>query len=212
VDDLTAQPRSSKSRWAVPGSAHDRLIRWFKIALPSAVGLLLVVLALAPLGKKSDVSFILDKKKVANAPESMRVEQAHYTGTDNKNQQFMIVANRAVQRSSNVPVVDISGMSARLNMDKGPLMIVANNGRYNLDSQKVLIDGPVRVAGADGYRLATRDVTVNLKQRQLASAGPVAGAMRLGQFQAGQLHADLGDRTVVLDHGARLKIVQGAVR
>jgi lipopolysaccharide export system protein LptC len=55
-------------------------------------------------------------------------------------------------------------------------------------------------------------VTVDLKERQLASAGPVAGAMRLGQFQAGQLHADLGQRTVVLDHGARLKIVQGAVR
>jgi len=36
--------------------------------------------------------------------------------------------------------------------------------------------------------------------------------MRLGEFQAGQLQADLGTRTVVLDHGARLKIVQGAVR
>jgi lipopolysaccharide export system protein LptC len=36
--------------------------------------------------------------------------------------------------------------------------------------------------------------------------------MRLGSFQAGQLHADLGDRTVVLDGGVRLKIVQGAVR
>jgi lipopolysaccharide export system protein LptC len=212
VDDFTARARSTKSRWAVPGSAHDRLIRWFKIALPAAVGVLLAVLALAPLDKKSDVSFILDKKKVANATESMRVEKAHYTGTDNKDQQFLIVANRAIQRSSNVPVVDITGMSARLNMEKGPLMIVANNGRYNLDTQKVMIDGPVRVAGADGYRLATRDVTVNLKQRQLASAGPVTGAMRLGQFQAGQLHADLGDRTVVLNHGARLKIIQGAVR
>ena len=58
----------------------------------------------------------------------------------------------------------------------------------------------------------TRDVAVDLKQRQMASAGPVTGAMRLGQFQAGQLRANLGDRTVVLDHGARLKIVQGAVR
>jgi hypothetical protein len=55
-------------------------------------------------------------------------------------------------------------------------------------------------------------VTVDLKARQLASAGPAAGSMRLGQFQAGQLRADLGERTVVLDHGARLKIVQGAVR
>ena len=212
MDDFTARARSTKSRWAVPGSAHDRLIRWFKVALPAAVGVLMVVLALAPLGKKSDVSFILDKKKVANAPENMRVEQAHYSGTDNKNQQFIIVANRAIQRSADVPIVDITGMSARLDMEKGPLVIVANNGRYNLDTQKVMIDGPVRVAGADGYRLATRDVTVSLKQRQLSSAGPVTGAMRLGQFQAGQLHADLGERTVVLDHGARLKIVQGAVR
>ena len=212
MDERAVAPRSTKSRWAVPGSAHDRLIRWFKIGLPSAVGVLLVFLTLAPLGKKSDVSFILDKKKVQNASERMRVEQARYFGTDNKNQQFTIVANRAIQPSSDVPIVNISGMSARLDMDKGPLMIVANRGRYNLDQQKVLIDGPVNVAGADGYRLKTRDVAVDLKQRQMVSGGPVSGAMRLGQFRAGQLHADLGDRTVVLDHGARLKIVQGAVR
>jgi lipopolysaccharide export system protein LptC len=187
-------------------------VRLSKIALPSAVGVLIAFLALAPLGKHSDVSFILDKKKVGNAPERMRVDQARYVGTDDKSQQFTIVANRAIQRSSTVPVVDISGMSARLNLEKGPVVIGANRGRYNLDNQRVMIDGPVKVAGADGYRLATRDVTVDLKQRQLASGGPVAGAMRLGQFQAGQLHANLGDRTVVLDHGARLKIVQGAVR
>jgi lipopolysaccharide export system protein LptC len=210
--DSAGRPAKSKSRWALPGSAHDRLVRLSKIALPSAVGVLIAVLALAPLGKHSDVSFILDKKKVGNASERMRVEQARYVGTDDKSQQFTIVANRAIQRSSTVPVVDISGMSARLNLEKGPVVIGANQGRYNLENQRVMIDGPVKVAGADGYRLATRDVTVDLKQRQLASGGPVAGAMRLGQFQAGQLHANLGDRTVVLDHGARLKIVQGAVR
>lgn len=204
--------RSGKNRWAIPGSAHDRIVRWSKIALPSAVGALIAILALAPLGKKSDVSFILDKKKVQNAPEQLRVEQARYTGTDDKGQKFLMIADRAIQRSSNVPVVDISGMSARLNMAQGPLLVGANLGRYNLDTQKVNVDGPVKVVGGDGYRLATRDVTVDLKHRQLASSGPVSGSLRLGQFQAGELHADLGSRTVVLDHGARLKIVQGAVR
>ena len=201
-----------RDRWAVPGSLHDRLVRWSKILLPMAVGVLVAVLAIAPLGKKSDVSFILDKKKVENAPERMRVEEARYSGTDNRGQQFTIVANRAIQRSSEVPVVDIRGMSARLNLERGPLLIGAIEGRYNLDSQKMRIEGPVKVAGGGGYRLATRDVVVDLKQRELASEGPVTGSMRLGQFQAGQLHADLGERTVVLDHGARLKIVQGAVR
>jgi lipopolysaccharide export system protein LptC len=210
--DAAARDREVKLRWAEPGSAHDRIVRWSKIALPSAVGVLIAVLALAPLGKKGDVSFILDKKKVENAPERMRVEAARYIGTDDKGQQFVMTANRAVQRSSNIPVVDIEGMFARLALAQGPLMIAANDGRYNLDTQKVAVDGPVRVAGPDGYNLATRDVTVDLKQKQLASAGPVSGTMRLGQFQAGQLRANLGDRTVVLDGGARLKIVQGAVR
>jgi lipopolysaccharide export system protein LptC len=212
MSDAPARDQEVKQRWAEPGSAHDRLVRWSKIALPSAVGVLIAVLALAPLDRKGDVSFILDKKKVENAPERMRVESARYVGTDAKGQQFVMTANRAVQRSSNVPVVDIEGMFARLALAQGPLMIAANDGRYNLDTHKIAVDGPVRVAGPDGYRLATRDVTVDLKQRQLASAGPVSGQMRLGQFQAGQLRANLGDRTVVLDGGARLKIVQGAVR
>ena len=207
-----ANRRVSKQRWAEPGSWHDWLVKWTKVILPGAVGVLIAVLALAPLGKKSDVSFILDKKKVQNAPERMRVEQARYVGTDDKGQQFSMIANRAIQPSSEVPIVDIRGMFATLNMAQGPLLIAANQGRYNLDTQRVMIDGPVKVAGGDGYKLATRDVTVDLKQKQLASSGPVAGAMRLGQFQAGQLHANLGERTVVLDHGARLKIVQGTVR
>jgi len=210
--DAGAARRADKAQWAQPGSAHDRLVGWSKVALPSAVGVLIAVLALAPLDKKSDVSFILDKNKVENAPERMRVESARYTGTDNKGQQFIMVANRAIQRSSDAPVVDIDGMFARLDLAQGPLLIGANHGRYNLDTQKVAIDGPVKVVGPDGYRLATRDVTVDLKQRTVASAGPVSGQMRLGRFQAGQLHANLGERTVLLDNGVRLKIVQGAVR
>jgi lipopolysaccharide export system protein LptC len=212
MSEAASKDRIVKQRWAEPGSAHDKLVRWTKIALPSAVGVLIAILTLAPLDKKSDVSFILDKKKVENAPERMRVEAARYVGTDNKGQQFTMTANRAIQRSSDVPLVDISGMFAQLALAQGPLLIAANQGRYNIDTQRVAIVGPVRVAGPDGYQLATRDVTVDLKQRHLASAGPVSGQMRLGQFQAGQLRADLGERKVVLDNGARLKIVQGAVR
>jgi lipopolysaccharide export system protein LptC len=201
-----------KQVWAVPGSAHDRVVRLSKIVLPSAVGILIAILALAPLGKKGDVSFILDKKKVENAHERMRVESAQYTGSDDKGEKFVILANNAVQPSSDVPIVNINGMHAQLDQQQGPLTIAANSGRYNLDTQKMAIDGPVQVKGGDGYNLATRDVTVDMKQRQLQSAGPVSGSMRLGEFQAGKLHADLGSRTVVLDGGARLKIEQGAVR
>jgi lipopolysaccharide export system protein LptC len=212
MSEAAARERADKQRWAIPGSAHDAIVRWSKIALPSAVGVLIAVLAFAPLQKHGDVSFILDKKKVESAPERMRVETARYVGADNKGQKFEITANRAIQQSSEVPIVDIEGMYAQLGLANGPLMIAANRGRYDLDTQQMAVSGPVRVIGPDGYRLETRDVMVDLKQRHLASAGPVSGQMRLGQFQAGQLRADLGERKVMLEGGARLKIVQGAVR
>ena len=207
-----AEARMKQQRWAEPGSGHDRLVRWTKILLPSAVGVLLAVLMLAPLDKKGDVSFILDKKKVDSAPERMRVEAARYTGTDEKGQQFVMTANQAIQRSSDTPLVDIRGMFARLNLEQGPMLIAANQGRYNVDTQRVAISGPVKVSGSDGFRLNTSNVLVDLKGRQLASQGPAQGAMRLGQFRANQIRADLAEHKVVLDGGVRLKIVQGAVR
>jgi lipopolysaccharide export system protein LptC len=76
----------------------------------------------------------------------------------------------------------------------------------------VAVDGPIHIVGPDGYRLATRDVTVDLDKRTMHSIGQVSGTMPLGQFQAGSLSADLDERTVRLNNGVRLKIVQGAVR
>jgi lipopolysaccharide export system protein LptC len=198
--------------WAEPGSRHDRVIRAVKFGLPILIVGLVVMLAISPFERRGDVSFILDKNEVEQARERMRVEQARYTGEDNKGQPFLIVADRAVQQSSNVPVVTIEGMRARLNLARGPLSIAALKGRYDLEKEMVAVDGPIRVVGPDGYRLATRDVTVNLDQRTMQSNGAVSGEMPLGRFQAGRLSADLDERTVRLNGGVRLKIVQGAVR
>ena len=212
MSEAAVHDRELKQQWAVPGSQHDRLIRIAKVALPAAVGVLLAFLALAPLEERGDVSFILDKNKVENAPERMRVDLARYVGEDQEGRPFTIVARSAVQRSSDLPIVDISGMMARLMLPQGPAIIAANLAHYNLDEQMVRVVGPVRVIGPEGYRLDTSNVTIDLRQRTVEGSGRVQGSMRLGQFTAGRLRADLGTRTVTLDQGARLKIVQGAVR
>lgn len=212
MSEAATRERAVKQRWAIPGGAHDRLVRWTKVALPMAVGVLVAVLALAPLDRSGDISFILDKKKVDSAPERMRVESARYVGTDDKGQRFEIAANRAVQPTSEVPIVDIEGIFAELALVQGPLKLAAEAGRYNLDQQKMLIGGPIQIIGPDGYSLATRDVSVDFKARKLESAGPVSGRIALGPFEAGKLRADLGERSVTLDGGARLKIEQGKVR
>jgi lipopolysaccharide export system protein LptC len=212
MSEAANRERAVKQHWAEPGSRHDLVVRATKYALPIVILALVALLAIAPFDRRGDVSFILDKNKVDEAQERMRVETARYVGEDNKGQKFEITAARAIQQSSDVPVVSIEGIQARLNLDRGPLSIAALKGRYDLNRELVLVDGPVRVVGPDGYRLLTRDVTVDLDKRNLRSAGAVSGEMALGQFQAGRLRADLDSRTVNLDNGVRLKIYQGAVR
>ena len=212
MSEAAIRTRDVKRHWAEPGGRHDRVVKLAKFGLPIVVLGLVAILAISPFDQRDDVSFILDKKGVDKATERMRIERARYAGEDNKGNKFVITANRAIQQSSDVPVVAIQGMKAELGLAQGPLVIIADRGNYDLDTQMVEVNGPVRVAGADGYRLATSNVLVDMKQRTLASQGRVSGAMRLGQFEAGQMRADLGTRTVVLDGGVRLKIVQGAVR
>ena len=162
MSEAATRERAIRRHWAEPGSRHDRVVRLLKVALPMTVGVIVAVLALAPFDREGDVSFILDKNEVEEANERMRVEQARYTGLDNQQQPFTIVAQRAIQQTSDQPIVAISGMSGRLDLANGPLGVTAQRGQYNLDLQRIFVSGPIRVAGPDGYRLETRDVSVDL--------------------------------------------------
>ena len=212
MSEAADRKQAFKRHWAEPGSRHDVVVRAVKWGLPVLIVVLVILLAISPFEQRGDVSFILDKNEVEQARERMRVERARYVGEDNKGQRFVIVADRAVQQSSNVPIVMIEGMKAQLQLGRGPLSIAALKGQYDLEGEKVRVNGPIRIVAPDGYQLATRDVTVDLDSRTMQSQGPVSGTMPLGKFQAGRLSADLDERTVRLNGGVRLKIEQGAVR
>jgi len=103
-------------------------------------------------------------------------------------------------------------MNAQILLASGPARLNAGRARYNMDTDQVQVVGPIEFTAADGYRMGTRDVNVDLRGNSLASRGPVEGRMPLGTFRANQLQVNLRDRTVVLNGGARLHIVQGGVR
>ncbi|CAA9518933.1 MAG: hypothetical protein AVDCRST_MAG91-2079 [uncultured Sphingomonadaceae bacterium] len=211
MSDAAVQERAWRQRLAAPGGRQDGVVRIARVALPVAAGVLVALLAVAPLTSGKDVSFLLDKNKVDVASERMRAEAAEYRGRDDKGQPFSLTAASAVQRSSADPTVRLNDLAARIQLPEGPASIVAERGRYDLAAERVAIDGPVQFSAADGYGLETRDVTVDLKTRSLESGGRVDGRMPLGTFSAGRLRADLGERHVVLDGGASLKIRQGAL-
>lgn len=202
-----ARMRSARQVWAAPGSNHDRLVTFLRWALPASIGVLAAFLVMAPLTAGGDVSFLLDKNKVEVAHERLKIQTAQYRGEDAKGQPFRLTAGSAIQRSSAEPIVELKDLAARLQLSDGPAQVSANSGRYDMDSQRVKLDGPLNFTAAGGYDLKTHDATVDLKARTIQSGGAVTGVVPQGNFSANTMHADMESRTVTLDGNARLRIV-----
>jgi lipopolysaccharide export system protein LptC len=204
--------RRQKRGWARPGGSHDKLIRVMKIALPALIGVVLAFLFFAPLEDKQEVSFLLDKHKVGTADERLKLTAVTYRGQDNEGRPFVLSARSGVQQTSAVQVVDISDMQAQMQLDNGPARLQADRAQYLMERDHVNVIGPLIFTAADGYRMQTRDVNVDMRARTMQSRGPVDGQMPLGRFTAGQMHVDLPNRRVVLTGRPRLHIVQGGLR
>ena len=209
MSTMAERVRSKRQQLAAPGSAHDRLIAVARLGLPLAVIGLVLLLGLAPLATSHDISFVLAKDRVDVAHERMRVADAVYRGQDAKGQPFQLAATSAVQQTSADPVVRLNTLAATIMLADGPARITAPRGRYDMQSERVAIDGPVRMTDSTGYRVATRDVLVDLKSRRFASRAAVTGETPMGRFSADRLQGDLTQKVVVLTGRARLHIAQG---
>lgn len=206
MSEIARQERSRRKVWARPGGSHDHVVRTLLMVLPAGIGVLGAFLVMAPLFMGGDVSFVLDKNKVDVASERLRINAARYRGADAKGQPFVLQAGSAIQKSSAEPVVQLRDLTAGIRLSDGPAEVRAERGRYDMSSEKVAVDGPIAFRSSDGYRLDTRDSTIDLKSRQLTGTGNVDGSTPLGDFSGNRMTADLDNRTVRIDGNARLRI------
>lgn len=209
---LADQERTRRQASAAPGGPRDRLIRFLAGALPAGVGVVAAVMILAPLGPRGEISFLLDRNKVALTQDRLRVDRAMYRGSDDRGRPFSLTSASALQHSASVPVVQLKGVMGRILLDSGPAELSAQDGSYDIASDQVAVGGAVDFRAADGYRMVTRGVTIDMRTRQIRGAGGVDGAIPAGTFSADRIFADLNARTIALDGHARLHMVPGKLR
>ena len=176
--------------------------------MPTAIGILAAFLALVPLQQNNELSFLLSRDTVDIVPERLLVEAARYNGIDGTGRPFELNAAFALQRNSSTSIIELEDLSAQLELEDGLAFIVANRGLYDFEEEAVQIEGPLEFRASDGYRLKARNVLVRLNQREIQSAGAVDGQIPLGIFNANRMRVDLPSRTVFLESGASLRIVQ----
>lgn len=201
--------RNRRRHWAAAGGRHDRIVRALQLGLPALVGALGAVMLLAPFSRGSEISFLVAKDSIEVAGQRIMVNQAQYRGNDSQGRRFTLSADSALQRSAADPVVRMRGLTARLDMAEGPATLMAEAARYDPTRDRVNVDGPLHFVTADGYRLDTGDVMIDLKTHSVSSGRAVSGSTTVGRFSANSMHVDLDSRIVRLSGNTRLHITQG---
>jgi lipopolysaccharide export system protein LptC len=201
-----------RRRFAAPGGSHDRLIAVLSKALPAAIGVVVAIMVLSPLSPRGEIGFLLDRNEVAITGERIAVDSAMYRGKDSQGRAFKVLAGSAAQVSADTPVVELDDLQALLDMADGPARIAAPNGSYNYRTEQVAVDGPVVFSAADGYRMETQDVRIDLDSQVAVGSGGVTGSVPTGTFSADRIYADLRERNVRLEGNARLRMVPGKLR
>ncbi len=212
MSDRANRVRSVRQRWAAPDSRHDVIVGVSRFTLPVLIGVLSAFLVFMPLQGSGDVSFLLDKNKVEVASERLRIQSAMYRGADQLGRSFSISADSAVQKSSAEPVVQLSGLAARIALADGPATLAADRGRYDMKREQVAVDSAVQLRTADGYGLTTSSAVIDFKSRRLFSDQPVRGTLPQGSFRADRMTADLDRRIVRLDGNTHLRITPRSLK
>ncbi len=204
--------RDKRRLWAAPGGSHDRKVHVLARWLPGLVGAIAAAMIVGPLFTEGELSFLLDRNKVAVTAERLRVNNAMYRGEDKRGRPFTVTAGSAVQVTSTVPVVQMENLAARIRLSDGPAELTAVRGKYDYSAQTVAVEGPVVFTAADGYRLTTQNVAIDLRNRQVVGSGGVSGAIPSGTFSAERISADLDNRVLMLDGNVRMRFVQTSFR
>ena len=209
---LADQNRTRRQLSAAPGSGHDKVIRALSVILPSSIGALLAVMILAPLSSRGEISFLLDRNKVAVLNDRLSLMKALYRGQDDRGRNFSVSAGSAVQHSVQHDVVQMRDITARIMLTNGPAILTTDAGAYDYARQFIAVKGPVNFQTADGYRLVTHGASIELGAQRLSSLGQVEGRVPAGTFVADRILADLNGRTVTLDGHAKLRMEQDKLK
>jgi len=186
-------------------TAYDTYVRIMRVALVAASAALAGALALWPLLRDEERSFVLNEEAMRPGDEAVRIVGPTYRGTDDRDRMFTIAAERAVQASPDDPIVTLEGIDAYMELDADRSAAVqAAGGIYDTREETVRVPGGMTVTTSDGYRLEGRAATVDLAGKMVSSDQPVSGRGPLGRIQAERFSLDIDGRKAVFEGNVRM--------
>jgi lipopolysaccharide export system protein LptA len=173
--------RNRRQAFAAPGSPLDRMVACSRSGCRWLVGVIAALMIITPLSPRGEVSFLLDRNKVA-IDETACASTTRCTAGGRQGRPFSLLGGRGGAAQRQRPGRAHARSRRPHLLAQGPAVLQAEAGRYDFDAETVAIDSQVTFTAADGYRMTARGVSINLRDKTLVGSNGVEGRFRPALF------------------------------
>ena len=177
---------------------YSRFVGAMKLVLPAAaLGLIALIASWPSLHDPAPAAAVHDNGQLT-------MTNAHYEGSDRKNQPYSVLAVQARQSTSQPGIIDMKRPDAEITLNSGAWVTVrAEHGRFDQNLGRLLLTGDVDLVHDKGYELHSDTAHVDVNHNTAWGNRPVVGQGPLGTLYAqGFRMADNG-ATIVFTGNAR---------
>lgn len=152
------RPRETKRILRAREGRMASFVRRLRVWLPLLAGAVLLMLFLWPALLPNFTMMDIAK----NVPDLV-IDNLHYTGMDNKNQPYSLLAAQATRPAALQGIYDLTKPEGEITLQNGSWMDgKADYGRYDEIGKKLWLGGNVQLFRDNGYEVTTDEAQVNL--------------------------------------------------
>lgn len=179
-----------------------------RYALPLVALILLGLIVVWPLMTGREDGFRITYSEMSDVDGSLKMVNARYIGTDERNQPFTVTASEANQPEPNSTVILLQDITADIFMSEEAdrwYALTASEGVYERTQKLLDLAGGVTIYSDEGHELVTATAHVDLGRGFVEGDTAVQAQGPLGLLNAGNFR--LIDRGEKMFFGNRVKLV-----
>jgi lipopolysaccharide export system protein LptC len=151
-------PRETQRIQRARDGRRARFVAKLRLWLPLLAAFVIILLFIWP---KIAPSFKMTNI-IKNIPDLV-IDNVHYTGMDDKNQPYSLLAAQATKPSNLHGIYDLTKPEGEITLQSGAWIDgKAEFGRYDEENKKLWLGGNVRLFHDKGYQFTTDEAQVNL--------------------------------------------------
>jgi lipopolysaccharide export system protein LptC len=163
------RPRETKRIQRAREGRMARFIHKLRVWLPVSAIVLIFLLFLWPVLRPT-----FNMKNFAKNVPDLVIDNLHYTGTDNKNEPYSLLAAQATRPSDLHGIYDLTKPEGEITLTSGAWLDGKSDfGRYDETNHQLWLGGNVRIFHDKGYELTTDEAQVNLNNDDAWGDKPV---------------------------------------